>query len=78
MFFSFKNKNALYLGKDQRQDAFNSLDQLETELIFLEDIAYIIENFSEEHVPYYLYERLAVHIRHVRTFFNEAHNIIFK
>ena len=62
----------------RRRKSFHALDELERELIYLEEIGHIIENFTDQNIPLYLYSRIAVHTKNVRIHFNRAHKILFE
>ncbi len=62
----------------RKRKSFRAFDKLETELIQLEEIGLIVENFSGEQMPHYLYKRIAIHTKNIRAHFNRVHKILFK
>ena len=62
----------------KRNDTFEALNNLETELIHLESLCDIIKGMDVAGTPpLYLYHRIAEHVEHVRTHFGAAWDVVF-
>ena len=66
-------------SKARHEAAFQALDEMETELIALKDVAKIIDKMPmEEPTPVYLIQRVLVHTKSLSARFYQAWDVIVK